>query len=834
MARGHLARERAARGLAETDLEDLFVHSRHALSDGSLVRLYFRQRLEGIEVKGGDLALGVTREGRVVGLEDRLVRRLRTVPRPRVPALSAEQAVRRAAIHLGLPAGAIQVTEQRGGPEREARLVASGVSRDPIPAKLAYHRGPGASLRLAWELLVRPPGRAEAWDLSVDATTGAVIAQHDRVDHDSYRVYPLPLRSPDQGYEPQLELSPADPVSSPFGWHDQDGSPGAEFTDTRGNHVHAQEDADDSDGGGGDDGDGGEDGFRPDGGPSLLFDFAFDPNLPPAAQQAASVTQLFYMTSWLHDIHLRYGFDEQSGNFQTLNYSGQGLGGDPVRADAQDGQGINNANFETPPDGEPARLQAYLFHNGKVVIHSPPEIAGTYPAGSAQFNPPMSTSVTGAVVAALDQGGVSATDGCDPLVSPVTGAVALVDRGNCGYALKAVNAEAAGAVGLIVVNYAGQFNTLNMTGQFPGLTVTSAFLGNNLGTAIRDALLGGPVSVTVSDVLRDSSVDAELVVHEYGHGVSRRLTGGAAQVACLDHLQSKGMGEGWSDFWALALTVFPDETRLTARTFAAYSAGDPDGPGLRNLPYTTDLAVNGQTLANVASTNWPHGVGEVWALALWEAFWNLVDLLGMDYDLPAGTGGNNVMLQLVMDGLKLQPCNPTFLQARDAILLADVQTNTGANRCRLWSGFAKRGLGVSAAVGPSTSLVVSQAFDVPPDCVSDFDQDGWPDGGDNCATTPNAGQADQGGVETASRDWIGDACQCGEAEGNGIVDQADLTFLRQALAAQVVLTPEQESACASRSLSGQCDEAALTRLRRGLQGLPPGLGQTCAAALPVP
>ena len=39
------------------------------------------------------------------------------------------------------------------------------------------------------------------------------------------------------------------------------------------------------------------------------------------------------------------GFDEASGNFQRTNASGAGLGDDYIRAEVNDGQGVNNANF---------------------------------------------------------------------------------------------------------------------------------------------------------------------------------------------------------------------------------------------------------------------------------------------------------------------------------------------------------------------------------------------------------------------------------------------------------------------------------------------------------
>ena len=91
-----------------------------------------------------------------------------------------------------------------------------------------------------------------------------------------------------------------------------------------------------------------------------------------------------------------------------------------------------------------------------------------------------------------------------------------------------------------------------------------------------------------------------------------------------------------------------------------------------------------------------HAKGEVWAAILMEAFWNMVEKHGFDPDWYAGTGGNNMMLQNIVDGMKLQPCRPSFVDARDAILQADQVNYEGRNLCELWRGFAKRGLGAKA------------------------------------------------------------------------------------------------------------------------------------------
>ena len=91
------------------------------------------------------------------------------------------------------------------------------------------------------------------------------------------------------------------------------------------------------------------------------FDFTLDLAQSPAAYQDATVTQLFYLCNWYHDKLYELGFTESSGNFQQNNFGRGGQGDDAVLADAQDGGGTNNANFSTPPDGSPGRMQMYLF-----------------------------------------------------------------------------------------------------------------------------------------------------------------------------------------------------------------------------------------------------------------------------------------------------------------------------------------------------------------------------------------------------------------------------------------------------------------------------------------
>ncbi len=219
---------------------------------------------------------------------------------------------------------------------------------------------------------------------------------------------------------------------------------------------------------------------------------------------------------------------------------------------------------------------------------------------------------------------------------------------------------------------------------------------------------------------RDGDFSSGIITHEYGHGVSNRLTGGPGNVGCLNN--SEQMGEGWSDWLGLVLTANAGDVPTTVRGLGTYALGQPPdtGPGIRPAPYTTDMAINSFTYGNTTGgLSVPHGIGFVWSTIIWEVYNDLVTEYGFNPDLYGDhtTGGNNLAIQLVMDGMKLQACNPGFVDGRDAILMADVNLTGGANECLLWKAFARRGLGESASQGSSGSNTDNtEAFDFPVAC----------------------------------------------------------------------------------------------------------------------
>ncbi len=567
-------------GLAASDIDNIAVTDQYVSQNTGVTHIYLRQTYDDIEIVDAEININISSQGEVINVGSSFVAGLHNTKEssPSDPLLTASGALSALANEFGWTIDVSpSVLNNLGGNSQSQVLTSGGISMDDIPVELHYIQTAEGDIELGWNMVVRTTDGDHWFEASVSADDGELIYLSDWVNDAQYNVYAVPLENPNDG-DRTIEVDPQDTTASPFGWHDTDGAAGAEFTDTRGNNVFAQEDRDDNNTGG----------YRPDGGAALNFDFPIDFTQEPATYEDAAITNLFYVNNILHDVHYHYGFDEASGNFQVNNYGNGGLGGDAVQADAQDGSGFNNANFATPPDGFAPRMQQFIFD----------------------------------------------------------------------------------------------------------LTTPN----------------------------RDSDLSNSIIIHEYGHGVSNRLTGGAGNSGALNAIQSGGMGEGWSDWWSLMFTQ-----KVTDGQFDSYAVGDYvlDNPaGIRRFPYSFDMSVNPLTYDDFNGgfpNNQVHNAGEIWASALWDLNWLLINGdgggitgMGFDPDLYSGTGGNNLAMQLVMDGLKFQPSNPSFLDARDAILLADQVANGGANQLAIWTAFARRGMGFSAEDGGSgNSTSVVAAFDLP-------------------------------------------------------------------------------------------------------------------------
>ncbi len=598
---------------------DLFGHDSAALTETALKRQYttshngvrtfsWEQQLDDIPVFDSVFVGHISPKGEVINLSSTFVAdadlaaEAGTPNRQAVeanPAVSAEEAIILSAQVLEelVDPATLDALDAAQGAARQQRFKAPELPGQ-IELKLVWLPVSRSEMRLCWQVELTRRLAGERYRVLVDVQTGDVQVRRCLTVYASdatFRVFtgesPTPFRP---GYpvpatnQPPLvnrelvTLTALFTNASPLGWIN-DGE-----NQTLGNNVdgHADRNGDDV-----------PDLPRPHGSPYRTFDFPMDLNDRPSTYIDAAVVQLFYWCNWMHDQLYMLGFDEASGNFQKDNFGRGGAGNDPVLADAQDGSGVNNANFTPSDDGTSPRVQMYVF------------------------------------------------DGPTPF--------------------------------------------------------------------------------------RDGDLDAEIVLHECTHGLSTRLVGGGVGI---NSAQTSGMGEGWSDFYALSLLSQPGDDPNANYPMGGYAtlqfAGLAENYyyGIRRYPYTTDMSKNPLTFKDidpsqaVSHAGIPispinpfnplfadevHNQGEVWCVTLWGARANLIQKHGFEV-------GNRMILQLVTDGMKLSPANPTFIQARDAILLADEIDNAGANAGELWAAFAKRGLGFSARAPSSDVTVgVKEAFDLP-------------------------------------------------------------------------------------------------------------------------
>jgi hypothetical protein len=632
-------------GVTAADVDELQVTDAYRTAQNQVTHVYVRQAVGGKPVSGTLANVNVDRDSEVVHFGSRLVAGVDGAASG-VATLDAVSAVEAAArgLELAAPTGLRLLGESTDSEVRTALVSEGGIASRPIPAALSYVATEDA-VRLAWTVEIEEPDGVHWWVAAVDAETGALLesenlvinekttdnADHaDHADHADepaaqrgsvktakaakgfgsglepvadgarYRVFAQPLESPNDGPR-TLVTNPADKAFSPYGWHDTDGKPGADTRTTSGNNADAYHDTVN---------DNAADPASQPTSSTLKFDYVADDRLTPASYRDAAVTNLFYWNNVMHDFTARFGFDEAAGNFQVVNYTGAGKGADAVRAEAQDGGGVLNANFATPVDGSNPRMQMYLWVPGAENV-----------LPNAETNVPTRPEAT----------------------------------------------------------------------------------------------------------VRDGDFDAGVIAHEYGHGISNRLTGGPNTGGCLSTTTTQEqMGEGWSDFFSYATTMRAQDALdlgKTPRGIGTYVLYSPDrrSKGIRQSAYSTDMKIDYATYDQIkrSDVRAPHGVGWVWASMLWEVYWGLVAEHTFNPDLEGSweTGGNNLAVQLVMDGMKFQPCRPGFQDGRDAILAADRALTGGENQCIIWRGFAKRGLGASASQGDSRSKTDGvEAFDLPAEC----------------------------------------------------------------------------------------------------------------------
>jgi Zn-dependent metalloprotease len=545
IARDFLANNAAMFGLNKSQIVEMKLKNED--NDEGATFLNYEQTIDGIPVFQSQVQVAINSSGQVMSVNEGSV--IPNAGMNTTPTLSESEGLARAFLSTGrLAPTSFEVMEDR--PERGARSIYQnplGESRENLLSGLTIMRvGPRAVL--AWHSYVDVAPN-EWYEILVDANTGAMLYRYnlyaDAAQGTVFTVNGFGQRS-------LVSFVGDTTINTSAGWM------GAS-TVTTGNNVDAYLDTNR---------DNQPDAINTNGlqngrafSSAQNFTFPFVNGVDPRTQRAGAVANLFYFNNIMHDFAYRLGFTESAGNFQTNNFGRGGIGNDPVRAEAQDGSGTNNANFATPPDGSRPRMQMFLFTRG---------------------------------------------------------------------------------------------------------------------------------TTTLADD-RDGDVDGDVVMHEYGHGISNRLVGGPANTSCLGGTQAGAMGEGWSDYWASTFynngVVGEYVTNNTTR-------------GIRRAAYTVPANTIHDSYADLGNQGFAvHNDGEIWAATLWDLRQTL---------------GAAIADRLVLQGMKFTPCSPSFLNARDGILTADQNINGGANRCAIWRVFARHGMGVSAQGNNGTTHVA--ATNIPTNC----------------------------------------------------------------------------------------------------------------------
>ena len=400
-------------------------------------------------------------------------------------------------------------------------------------------------------------------------------------------------------------------------------------------------------------------------GPPTTFPPSTHPDIYPGT------VNLFYAINVIHDYLYSIGFTESLWNFQQDNFGKGGSGRDAVSGQVQDGSGINNANFGTPSDGTAPRMQMFLFNETgfrrsdgdfdfDVIAHELYHGVSNRSAGKGE------TGCLGITAAGESNGqGEGWSDFLANSMSDDDCAGEYV-TGNFDRGIRRQPKT----------NYRWSYAAINSR----ALTRRDTRAGTDLDTGVSVGLGAVPFQVHKTGELWSATLwdMRELLIMKDPNGVffdgTRRLGTGASFFIGYRQVQSVD-------------TLHPIDYRASFNTNdlgTLKPAEHAVRPGL--------VAAEKTTLGNRSG---PLSI--------------------------AVRNGGRMADTLVLRGLQIGPCNPTFVDSRDAILLADRELNGGENQAIIWRAFASHGVGQNArstggaADDPEsqTAPIVVEDFSVP-------------------------------------------------------------------------------------------------------------------------
>ena len=370
---------------------------------------------------------------------------------------------------------------------------------------------------------------------------------------------------------------------------------------------------------------------------------------------------LFYYNNIIHDYLYSIGFTEELWNFQQDNFGKGGAGQDPVSAQVQDGSGTNNANFGTPADGGYPRMQMFLFTENSFRRSD----------GDFDFD----------VVAHEHYHGVSNRS----VAKGDTGGLGLAlvgESGGQGEGWSDYNADSMADDDAIGEYATGLFDVairaLPLTNYRWSYGAVNGAVLNRRDGQPPDAAVGAiPVEVHWVGELWSSTLwdMRELMIMKDPNGLffdgSRRLGGG-------------------SGFYIGSRLVHSVDSKHPIDYRATFNSGDP-----ATIDPSQHIVRPGLIAAEIAERG--------------------------DRSGPLATAvarAARLSDMLVLRGMQLSPLNPSFVDSRDSILLADRELTGGENQAIIWRAFASHGVGAQAA--STSGLADDIATQLVPIVVEDF------------------------------------------------------------------------------------------------------------------
>ncbi len=282
LAINHIQNNAEKWSLKTEDVKDIFINS-EAEANG-ITYLYLNQAYNNIPIRNAMMTV-IIKDGKVVSDAHNFVNNVESRINTKTKTIGAEDAILKSASHLGVTVKSKPVLSSRSDVGK-LKFDFPELTKSTIPAELKYELVDD-KLLLVWNLNLDMKSNADYWDINIDAKSGNFISKHNYTiycahHHDAYAnhsncsiktfrkindnaqevtkslltgatvakyvVYKLPAESPNHTAARTVVTDSQYPLVSPFGWHDTNGSEGAEFTITRGNNVYAYQDKNDDDG----------------------------------------------------------------------------------------------------------------------------------------------------------------------------------------------------------------------------------------------------------------------------------------------------------------------------------------------------------------------------------------------------------------------------------------------------------------------------------------------------------------------------------------------------------------------------------------------------------